>query len=82
MIDRHRKNTRNRKMIASYRVAHPLCERCLHHHHTTPTEQIHHMIRVEDGGNSEHENLLALCRECHLNIHNETYINQHTYKDS
>jgi hypothetical protein len=60
----HRENAMNRRMIALYRVQNPLCERC----RIKPTQEIHHVHPVAEGGQSDPTNLLALCIPCHVSI--------------
>lgn len=55
----------------SYAAAHPLCERCLENGVYTPTEQIHHVKPLSQGGTHDRENLMALCTSCHAKIHAE-----------
>lgn len=43
----------------------PVCGRCGFRLAT----EIHHLVRVADGGGNEASNLMALCRECHLEAH-------------
>jgi 5-methylcytosine-specific restriction endonuclease McrA len=31
--------------------------------------EVHHIIPVEDGGTDEQQNLILLCRECHVEVH-------------
>jgi hypothetical protein len=31
--------------------------------------EVHHIIPVEDGGTDERQNIILLCRECHLEVH-------------
>jgi 5-methylcytosine-specific restriction endonuclease McrA len=64
-VEAHRKNSINRKLVEQYRKAHALCERCLAQRHYVPTEQIHHVKDILDGGTSQPDNLLALCVPCH-----------------
>ena len=56
----------------SYAAAHPLCERCLENGVYTPTEQIHHVKPLSQGGTHDRENLMALCdyhfRYCNIII--------------
>ena len=54
---------------------HHLCERCLAKGIMKPAELVHHKIELtpENIGNPKitlaHENLQAVCRECHAEIH-------------
>lgn len=42
-----------------------LCSLC----HELPIQQIHHIIRVSEGGANEYENLIPICATCHSKIH-------------
>lgn len=55
----------------SYAATHPLCEECLAKGFYTPTEEIHHMLPLSQGGTHDRENLKALCKACHARIHAE-----------
>jgi 5-methylcytosine-specific restriction endonuclease McrA len=68
MVRRHRANTQHRNIVADYRAAYPLCLRCLLDRRLTPADEIHHIHAVRDGGATTDENLLALCRRCHVTI--------------
>lgn len=54
-----------------YVKAHPLCERCKAEGKLTPTEQVHHILPLREGGTHREQNLMALCRSCHSKIHAE-----------
>jgi hypothetical protein len=41
---------RGRKVRQSYRRAHPLCEPCKRKRLVADTEEVHHIVRVADGG--------------------------------
>lgn len=43
---------------AAYRCANPRCRHIL-------TLELHHLLWVRDGGGNEHDNLIALCPNCH-----------------
>ena len=58
-----------RKIRARYIAANPLCELCKSEGRFTPTEQVHHKVKVADGGTNDWENLQALCSECHSRLH-------------
>lgn len=45
------------------------CEKC---HRPTKHLQVHHLTYVRSGGAELPEDLLAICRRCHLNEHNLT----------
>ncbi len=34
-----------------------------------PTEEIHHMKPLSEGGTHDRSNLIALCKSCHSSIH-------------
>ena len=60
------------KQIRSrYISQHPLCEMCLKQGKLTPTEEVHHIRPVSQGGGSEFSNLMSLCQSCHTKIHLE-----------
>lgn len=54
-----------------YATAHPLCEMCLKQGKLTPTDEVHHIKPVSQGGGSEFSNLMSLCQSCHTKIHLE-----------
>ena len=56
---------------SAYAAKHPLCEECLKRGVYTPTEHVHHIVPLSEGGTNEEENLMALCRPCHSRIHAE-----------
>jgi 5-methylcytosine-specific restriction protein A len=66
-----RYGTQWRKIRARYIAAHPLCELCKSEGWLTPAEQVHHKVKVADGGSNDWENLQALCQSCHSRIHCE-----------
>jgi hypothetical protein len=68
MIRAHRDNPRHRRIIAAYRAAHPLCQRCIAEARTCATEEIHHIRQVSERGLTTDANLLALCLACHHSI--------------
>ena len=47
-----------------YAKQHPKCEKC-----GNDTEEIHHIIPICKGGLWYDENLMALCKKCHSEIH-------------
>lgn len=63
----------------AYYIQHPLCELCLKEDIIKPTEEIHHIIPILTGKTQwekeslafDSNNLIALCKECHKNIHNK-----------
>ena len=68
-----------RELRASYREAHPLCERCLAEGRVSPTVDIHHRVPVESAKTDydmqalcfDWNNLQALCISCHVEVHQQ-----------
>lgn len=66
-----------RKLREYYMREHPLCEECLKKGKVTPAEDIHHIQSPFKHGQInwnllvDDNNLMALCKECHGNIHAE-----------
>lgn len=66
-----------RKLREVYMREHPICEKCLERGKITPAEDIHHKIspfrsgEVNYGLLLDHDNLMAVCKECHAAIHNK-----------
>lgn len=64
-----------RKLRDTYIKEHPLCAECLKHGKVTPAEDIHHIRTPFQQGEinynllMDENNLMALCKECHGNIH-------------
>ncbi len=52
-----------------YASEHPFCELCLQRGVAVPTEQIHHVMPLSEGGTHDRNNLIALCKSCHSHIH-------------
>ena len=50
----------------------PLCEECLKNGIYKAAEEVHHILPLADGGRSTQDNLMSLCRSCHLKMHGET----------
>lgn len=58
---------------------HPFCEECMKNGKVKLAEQVHHKIEFLKGKTDEErwnllldeDNLESLCRDCHINIHNE-----------
>lgn len=44
---------------------HPVCEIC----GEKAAEEVHHVIPISEGGQHTDKNLMALCHECHKDIH-------------
>lgn len=57
-----------RKVRAAYLAVHPLCERCERQGKITPSEEVHHIKPLPEGGTNEFSNLMALCTSCHSEI--------------
>lgn len=57
--------------------ANPICEMCAAAGRVRPTEEVHHIIPVENGKDEaemtrlayDYNNLQSLCRECHAKVH-------------
>lgn len=58
-----------RKIRERYLQSHPLCEQCLKEGRITPTEEVHHIKPVSQGGTHSAGNLMSLCKSCHNKIH-------------
>lgn len=64
-----------RKLREVYMREHPICEKCLEKGKITPAEDIHHKISPFRGGEVnyglllDHDNLMAVCKDCHGEIH-------------
>ena len=58
-----------RVIRARYAAEHPFCEMCLAEGRYTPTEHIHHIKPLTQGGTHEESNLKALCHSCHSRAH-------------
>ena len=57
-----------RKIRARFVAEHPLCEECLKQKRLTPTEEVHHILPLSQGGTHDAFNLMALCKSCHSKI--------------
>ena len=51
-----------------YIAKHPLCEQCEEAGQLTPSQEVHHIIPLSEGGTHEESNLKALCTPCHSGI--------------
>ena len=60
-----RKNTYR---MGKYRDMHGNCEECI----IKETECTHHIVRFVDGGEDIPENYMALCTDCHKDIHRKS----------
>ena len=54
-----------------YVSEHPYCEECFKEGRLVPTEEVHHIKPLAEGGDHRRENLIALCKSCHARIHAE-----------
>lgn len=52
-----------------YISEHPLCEDCLSRGIYRSAEEVHHKLPLADGGTHEKNNLVSLCRSCHMKAH-------------
>lgn len=52
-----------------YIKAHPLCEECKRNGRLVPSEEVHHIVPLSEGGTNKQHNLMALCKSCHSAIH-------------
>jgi hypothetical protein len=53
-----------------YIELHPFCEICLKENIQKPSDATHHITRISQGGSPYDENnLLAICKKCHGEIH-------------
>lgn len=74
MSTRKRSGKTQRKMN-KYREQHPYCELCAHQLLKRPSELVHHINEVGQGGAPpdsdlhDESNMIALCVECHAKIH-------------
>ena len=73
---------------ASYLADHPVCEICAANDRTRPATEVHHRIPVESGITEmrmtqlayDVENLQALCRDCHHDIHTQEGVKGQRHK--
>jgi 5-methylcytosine-specific restriction protein A len=54
-----------------YIKSHPLCEECKRNGKLIPSEEVHHVVPLREGGTHKESNLMALCKSCHSRIHAE-----------
>lgn len=67
-----------RSIREGYIISHPLCEKCLERGKISPTEEVHHVIPISTADDVlkmkelgfDYNNLMALCKDCHHQIHN------------
>lgn len=68
-------NTAWRKLRDTYMHQHPICEKCLKQGKITPATDVHHIRSPFQHGEInynlllDYDNLMALCKDCHGNIH-------------
>lgn len=53
------------KIRALYLANHPLCVDCQKEGRLTPATEVHHIVKVKNGGSDREDNLMALCHSCH-----------------
>ena len=53
----------------AYVKEHPVCEMCKKRGINTQTQEVHHIIPLAEGGSSDWDNLMALCKSCHSRLH-------------
>ena len=58
-------DNRWRKVRAQFLSAHPLCMHCQNEGKINPATEVHHIVRIVDGGENNFSNLQALCKPCH-----------------
>lgn len=70
--DVNKKYGRSWKRIRDrYAREHPLCQMCKADGRLTPTDEVHHILPVSQGGTHDRSNLMSLCKSCHNKIHLE-----------
>jgi 5-methylcytosine-specific restriction enzyme A len=63
-------DNRWRALRDRYISTHPLCERCDMAGKTVMADVVHHIRPIDEGGpRLDARNLMALCRDCHEEIH-------------
>lgn len=68
-------NTAWRKLRDTYMHQHPICQECLKQGKITPATDVHHIKSPFQHGEInynlllDYDNLMALCKDCHGNIH-------------
>ena len=53
----------------AYVKHHPVCEMCKKRGIHTPTQEVHHIIPLAEGGSNDWDNLMSLCKSCHSRLH-------------
>ena len=75
-----------RKIRSAYLQEHPLCEMCLKEGKTTVATEVHHITEISNGDTIEqmqsigfdYNNLMAICEDCHTQLHAEKHRKQKT----
>lgn len=61
---------------------HPMCEECLERGIFKPAEEVHHKVPLSDGGTHDRNNLVSLCRSCHMKAHGQLGTrDRHSFED-
>lgn len=64
----------------TYLQQQPACEKCLQAGRVTAATLVHHIVPIKDGGaRLDPSNLLALCNDCHEEIHGPDRWKRRTY---
>jgi len=77
------------KLRLSYIVEFPLCQLCLYKGRTSPVEQVHHILPIHGSEDLleqrnrayDPENLLSVCSECHVELHNLLVLDPMIYRN-
>ncbi|WP_027718763.1 HNH endonuclease [Desulfovirgula thermocuniculi] len=63
-------DSRWQRVREMYLRRHPLCELCEQEGRITPATIVHHKQPIKHGGHAlDMENLMSVCRECHIRLH-------------
>lgn len=54
-----------KKIRNEYIKYHPVCEVC----QIKESSEVHHIVPISEGGKHDKGNIMAVCRECHDEIH-------------
>ena len=67
-------DSRWRRLSERIRRSNPLCEECLNNNRVTASVDVHHIIPIKDRPDLKYDmnNLVALCRACHVKIEAES----------
>jgi 5-methylcytosine-specific restriction endonuclease McrA len=74
--------------MKKYKDSHPYCELCAHQLLKKPSEVVHHIDPVGQGGATpeselhDESNMIALCIECHNKVHPLDTIGETILKDA